>query len=191
MSSVMSFVPPPVLSVLELFKGPLAGMRFADVDADGLASLIARVDAAGAEATDAEAKLAELQQALAVQQDALLALAQRALAYARVFAESHEELLSELNGISLPRSGKPRKASSGKSSDAPGAPVQVQLDSEPVLAELAFGAGSVEARAIELDSEPTNAHAVPVVPSARKSRRARAALSDAQLDEEARASASE
>ncbi len=188
----MSFVSPPVLSVLELFNGPLAGMRFADVDAEGLASLVARVDAAGADVSAAEAKLSELQQALTVQQEALLALAHRALAYARVYAESNEELLSELNGISLPRPAKPRKASAAKSSDVSGPPGAVRAQPEAsAAAELNPGAQSIEGRAIELDVESTEASAVPVAPNARKVRRGRAALSEAQPDEDARASASE
>ncbi len=189
----MSFVAPSVLSVLELFKGPLAGMRFADVDAEGLAALIASVDAAGVEVSDAEAKVGELQQALAVQQEALLALAQRALAYARVFAESDDQLSSELNGISLPRSGKPRKASAPKSSDVPSVAgsLQAQSDAASADAELAPGTASLEGRAVELDADTSGASLVPALASTRKSRRTRGAVSDGQADPEARVSASE
>jgi hypothetical protein len=182
-----------VVSVLELFKGPLAGMRFGDVDADGLASLAAKVDAAGAEVADGEARLAELQQGLAAQQEALLAFAQRALAYARVYAESHEELLTELNGISLPRPLKPRKANAPKPSDAPSAlpsSVQAQLESAAPSAELAPLAEPVEGRAVELDSESMDAEAMPVLPPARKSRRSSSAASKTPSDGDERASAS-
>src|ERR1041384_8285717 len=94
-----SSLPPAIPSVLELFKGPLASLRFAEIDAAGLASLAAEVESADAEVSAQEAKLAELRQELAVRQDALLALAQRALAYARVYAESNDELLESLNRI--------------------------------------------------------------------------------------------
>lgn len=194
----MSIVPPSVLSVLELFKGPLAGMRFADVDADGLSSLLASVEAAGVEVTAAEVQLAELQQALAVQQEALLALAQRALAYARVYAESHDELLNELNGISMPRPAKPRKASAPKFPDPPSAEGSVQAPAASASAgdERAPHAAAAEGRAIEFDSGPSEASEAseaPAMPvsSARKSRRTRAAISDSQADEDTRASASE
>jgi hypothetical protein len=65
-----------------------------------------------------ETELAELRQNLAQRQEALLVLAQQALAYARVYAENDEPLLEELNRISLPRATKPRKASAGKTTGA-------------------------------------------------------------------------
>lgn len=102
---------PPIQSVLELFKGPLANVRFADIDAAGLAKLAAEVESAGSEVDQQEHKLAELRQALAQRQEALLTLAQRALAYARVYAEEDELLLEELNRIVLPRPAKPKKPS--------------------------------------------------------------------------------
>lgn len=106
----MTSLSPPVQSVLELFQGPLANVRFGDIDAAGLAKLAAEVEAASSEVREQENKLSELRQTLAQGQDALLALAQRALAYARVYAEDDEELLDAVNRISLPRAAKPRKA---------------------------------------------------------------------------------
>jgi hypothetical protein len=114
----MTSLSPPIQSVLELFKGPLSGVRFADIDATGLASLAAEVESAASEVQRQEAQLAELRQALAQRQEALLVLAQQALAYARVYAENDEPLLEELNRISLPRAAKPRKPSAAKPSAA-------------------------------------------------------------------------
>jgi hypothetical protein len=103
-------LPSAVQSVLELFQGPLANVRFADVDAAGLASLAGEVEAASAEVEAREAALVELRQSLAQRHDALLALAQQALAYARVYAENNDEQLLEVIGaIALPRATKPRK----------------------------------------------------------------------------------
>lgn len=110
----MTSISPPILSILELFKGPLAAVRFADIDADGLAALAREVEAAANEVEQQEAQLTELRQALAQRQEALLGLAQRALAYARVYAEDDEPLLEELNRISLPRAAKPRKSNGNK-----------------------------------------------------------------------------
>jgi hypothetical protein len=130
--------PPAIQSVLELFKGPLADVRFADIDAAGLANLAAEVERAAGEMNEHEAKLAELRQGLAERQEALLLLAQRALAYARVYAEDNAELLEELNRISLPRSSKPRKPSAAKTTgareaEAPSAPsAAVEEVTEPV-----------------------------------------------------------
>jgi hypothetical protein len=114
----MTSILPPIQSVLELFKGPLSSVRFADVDAAGLANLAAEVEAAASELQQHEEKLVELRQSVAQRQEALLVLAQRALAYARVYAETDEPLLQELNRISLPRAAKPRKAGAIKSSGA-------------------------------------------------------------------------
>jgi hypothetical protein len=110
----MSAIPAPIQSVLDLFEGPLANVRFADIDANGLAKLAAEVEAVAAEAQRQEEALAELRQGLAQRQEALLSLAQQALAYARVYAESDEPLLEELNRISLPRAAKGRKPNAAK-----------------------------------------------------------------------------
>lgn len=182
----MSFIVQPVLSVLELFKGPLAGMRFADVDAEGLSQLAANVESAGLEVASAEAKLAELKQLLAAEQEALLVLAQRALAYARVYAENHDELSSALNGITLPRPAKPRKATAAKPSDAsPTATEPTPSDAQP-----AETAAPLEAREVELDPERAEGEAKQVT-SARKSRRNRSLTADAESVGSSGASASE
>ena len=105
----MTSLSPSIQSVLELFKGPLSNVRFADIDAEGLARVAAEVEAVGGEVARHEEELAMLRQTLAQRQEALLTLAQQALAYARVYAENDEQLLDELNRIALPRSTKPRK----------------------------------------------------------------------------------
>ena len=112
-------LPPAVQSVLELFQGPLANVRFADVDAAGLASLAGEVDAAAAEVEAHEATLVELKQSLAQRQEALLALAQQALAYARVYAENNDEqLLDVIGAIALPRATSPRTVKPRKTNKA-------------------------------------------------------------------------
>lgn len=101
---------PAVQSVLDLFQGPLCNVRFADVDAAGLAHLAAEVEAATLEVEAREAALVELRQNLAQRHEALLGLAQQALAYARVYAENNDEqLLEVIGGISLPKAAKARK----------------------------------------------------------------------------------
>ena len=117
-------LPPAVQSVLELYRGPLSNLKFADVDAARLAQLGAEVEAATAEVEAREIALVELRQSLAQRQDALLALAQQALAYARVYAESNDEpLLEAITGIALPRPAKARKPGGSKSNgDAEAAP---------------------------------------------------------------------
>jgi hypothetical protein len=114
----MTSLSAPVQAVLQLFQGPLSGVRFADVDAAGLASLVSEVEGAASAVAQQETRLNELKQTLAERQDALLLLAQRALAYARVYAEHDEALSQQLASIALPRAGKPRKANGAKAPSA-------------------------------------------------------------------------
>lgn len=112
----MTSLAQPVQAVVTLFEGPLAGVRFADLDAAGLSKLAADVTGAASELERQEAALAQLRQDLAQRQEALLSLAQQALAYARIYAEGDEALMAELNAIALPRATKARKQSSAKPS---------------------------------------------------------------------------
>jgi hypothetical protein len=110
----MTSLPQPLQAVVALFEGPLSGVRFADVDAAGLSRLAAEFASVAAEVEQHEAKLVELRQGLAQRQEALVALSQRALAYARVYAEDDDELLAKLNDIALPRAAKARKPATAK-----------------------------------------------------------------------------
>ena len=145
----MSQLSPPIQAVLELFvHGPLADQRFADVDAAVLSELASTVEAAAAAVAEQEAQLSELRQTLADRQDALLLLAQRALAYARVYAEHDDALTEQLSRISLPRAGKPRKASAkAASSEASAASSPDESAAEPTTETVAFDAPSVDAQA--------------------------------------------
>jgi hypothetical protein len=105
----MSSLSPSIQSVVQLFRGPLAGVRFADIDAAGITNLAAEVESIAAEVESSEAKLSELKQSLAQRNEALLGLAQQALAYARIYAEGDDALTAELAQIALPRPAKPRK----------------------------------------------------------------------------------
>lgn len=115
----MTSLSPPLQAVVALFRGPLENVRFADIDAAGLSTLAQEVEDAANDVQAHEAKLSELRQLLSQKQEALLVLAQQALAYARIYAEGDEALSAELNEIALPRAAKPRKASSAKAEPAP------------------------------------------------------------------------
>ena len=112
----MTSLAQPVQAVVTLFEGPLAGVRFGDIDAAGLSKLAAEVTRAASELEQREAALTALRQELAQRQDALLALAQQALAYARIYAEGDEALLAQLTDIALPRATKARKSLPAKPS---------------------------------------------------------------------------
>jgi hypothetical protein len=106
----MSTIPQPVQSVLDLFVTCLADVRFADVDAATLARAASEVEAAAERLAAAQVTLDAASSTLKDRQEALLQQAHRALAYARVYAESDEALSAQLLAISLPR--QPRRPAS-------------------------------------------------------------------------------
>lgn len=162
---------PPLQAVLQLFQGPLADVRFADIDAAGLASIAAEVESAADAVAQHEAQLSELRQTLVERQDALLLLAQRALAYARVYAEHDEALTEQLARITLPRAAKPRKASAAKATEAlePAEPAAA-LTRKPLTTEAAEDA----------TTEANNEAVSPSLPPRKTKRRlARATSQDA------------
>lgn len=110
----MSSLSSPLQSVVALFTGPLQGVRFADIDGEGLGALASEVESLNGEVEAHEAHLAQLRETLSQKQETLLALAQQALAYARIYAEGDETLSAELNEIALPRATKPRKSTAPK-----------------------------------------------------------------------------
>jgi hypothetical protein len=96
-------ISPPIQSLLELFTTSLADVRFADLDGQTLARLAAAVNTAAEAVAAAQSTLDAAREALNERQETLLHQSQRALAYARVFAESDETLTVQLDAISLPR----------------------------------------------------------------------------------------
>ena len=96
-------IPAPVQALLDLFTTSLADVRFADVDGQALARCATEVESAAEAVALAQSALDAAREALQQKQDALLQRAQRALAYARVYAEGDETLSGRLDGVSLPR----------------------------------------------------------------------------------------
>jgi hypothetical protein len=99
----MNAISPPIQTLLDLFTTSLADVRFADVDGQALARFAADVEVAADAVAAAQSALDVAREALQERQDALLQQAQRALAYARVYAESDEALSSQLEALTLPR----------------------------------------------------------------------------------------
>jgi hypothetical protein len=150
----MSSLSPSVQAVVQLFEGPLAGVRFADIDGSSLGHLATEVEEAARQVQAQEAQLAELKQVLTLRQDALLTLAQRALSYARVYAEGDEALTAELSRIALPRPNKPRKKDVTSESSPTDLP---PLEAEPARA-------SVTPTDEALDASPAEAKDGPEAP---------------------------
>jgi hypothetical protein len=99
----MSTTHPAVQALLDLFATSLADVRFADVDGPSLARCAAEVEAAAQAELVARLALDAANAALQEKQEALMQRAQRALAYARVYAESDPALAASLEAIGLPR----------------------------------------------------------------------------------------
>ena len=99
----MEAISSPIQSLLDLFASDLADVRFGDIDAQTLGRLAVDVETAATVASSAQAALDAAREMLLVRQDALLQHAQRAIAYARVFAENDDALSARLSAIALPR----------------------------------------------------------------------------------------
>lgn len=117
----MSPIAPPVQALLDLFATDLADVHFADVDAQLLARLAVDLEASAEAAAIAQEALERANAAVLERSDALLEQAQRALAYARVYAERNPPLLERLEAITLPRARRPR-AESPTLTEAPSLP---------------------------------------------------------------------
>lgn len=144
-------ISPPIQAVLDLFDGPLGQVRFADIDSATLRRLAGEVEAAAAELEAQQAALDALRKATLEKQEHLLLQAQRALAYARVYAEGDEELSARLAQIHLARPAKRQKAdsaegeASGKKSSATARPpLSGASTARPSTADPADAASAVE-----------------------------------------------
>ncbi|MHA7634709.1 hypothetical protein [Corallococcus sp. M7] len=96
-------ISPALRALLELFATDLADVKFPDVDTAVLGESAAHVREKAEAVARAQAALDAARQALNESQESLLQKGQRALAYAKVFAEDDAELVSKLEAIHLPR----------------------------------------------------------------------------------------
>lgn len=101
-------IPTAVKELLALFDGPLSEVRFPDVDGAALREQVASVDAAVKDVEAAAAAWAEAKREVDARLEVLLQKAQRALAYARVYAEGKPELDAQLASLVFPKWGDPR-----------------------------------------------------------------------------------
>ncbi|HYQ41351.1 MAG TPA: hypothetical protein VER11_05275 [Polyangiaceae bacterium] len=184
----MSYLSPPVQAVIDLFEGPLAEVRFADVDASALLSLARATEAAAADLAQHEAQLSELRQSLADKQDALLLLAQRGLAYARVYAEHDEALSEQLSRINLPKASKPRKATPKPASPEPTGPTVAATPEGEAVAEASTAEAASDTPKLEdaageelaLEQRPSEEQPAGTKSSSKGKRRAAAPRDEAQ-----------
>jgi hypothetical protein len=101
-------IPEAVSRLRALFDSELADVRFGDLDATALERATASVRAAARELAEAEALAAAARASLESTRAALLQLGQRALAYARIYADGSPELAERLETIAI--GGETRRA---------------------------------------------------------------------------------
>lgn len=105
--------------LLAVFADALGDVKFPDVDARALGTQAKQIEERFGEVRRAEAALVEARRKLGEAQDGLLQRAQRALAYARVFADGDPTLTARLDAIALPRARAARSATVPATDDAP------------------------------------------------------------------------
>lgn len=99
-------VPPALLALHAIFTSALQDLRFGNFDESVLGAAIAQVGARADAVAAAEAALAEARAGLAQAQDELLHTGQRALAYARIYAEDDPELSERLLSLAATLGGR-------------------------------------------------------------------------------------
>jgi hypothetical protein len=103
-------IPAAMTALLDLFGTELAQVRFGELDGAALDTAAGEVREAARELAQAEALAEAARGALEAARERLLQKGQRALAYARIYAEESPELAARLDTIALvcePRRGEP------------------------------------------------------------------------------------
>lgn len=111
-------IPEAFTSLLALFASDLAHVRFGDLDRAALETAAAAVQAAAAELATAELAAAAARAELEATRDELLQTGQRALAYARIYAEGSPPLTQRLQTISFASGPRPGDASDANKTGA-------------------------------------------------------------------------
>jgi hypothetical protein len=129
------------------------------------------VTAAADAVREAEAALAQAQTAFAEKQEALVSRAQRALAYARVYAEDNAALQARLESISLPKAAKraPKAERVAKTERAAKNNSAENLETSTADASAEMET-SISERTVEPDAETASAE-----PAGRKNKRKKGA----------------
>jgi hypothetical protein len=96
-------IPPAMGTLLDLFATELKELRFGEIDRPALEKAAAAVRAAAQELAEVEALAETARASLEAAREALLQKGQRALAYARIYAEGSPALDERLQAINLGR----------------------------------------------------------------------------------------
>lgn len=125
----MNPIPSAIQEVLDLFQTQLAPVTFGGLEAGVLTTGAEAVRLAAAALIEAEASAEEARNVLLEKQDELAQKAQRALAYARIYAEDDPALLATVESISLPRSA--RRNAKEDEAGQPGVPLMKRRGRPP------------------------------------------------------------
>jgi ElaB/YqjD/DUF883 family membrane-anchored ribosome-binding protein len=117
-------LPPSVKALVELFKNELSAVTFPGVDGALLEKLSADVQGYTEAVIKAEAALEAARAALRESEEALAVKSQKALAYARVYAEDRPDIASKVDFVAriagaAPAPAAPARERDGGGSDAP------------------------------------------------------------------------
>ncbi|UQA57749.1 hypothetical protein [Polyangium aurulentum] len=136
-------IPPSVQALMDLFEKDLAEVSFPGVDMATLKQVITDVRKHTKAVTEAEAALEKARTALRESEEQLSTKTQRALAYARVFAEDRPELLAKVTSVarvagvsttSTPAKSAPKSDASGDAPKRRGRPKKVTEPAEGAAA---------------------------------------------------------
>ena len=150
-------VPAALLDLLALFEGPLKSVQFPDVDRAVLSELADSVRASAEDVERAGAALLAARVALDERREALVRMSQRALAYARVYAEDDAELRAKIDTITMPKTRGPAKSPPARSPEAAANPEAQQNTSRQAGDLEATGTEVVEAPAPRRRGRPPKA----------------------------------
>ena len=106
--------------VIDLYSVELAEVRFPDLDLSALLYAQTELHAAQVEVERVEAELADKRAVLEARSQALLQKAERALAYAKIYAQGDEDLVPRLAEIGRKRSSGASASMANNTHSSPG-----------------------------------------------------------------------
>jgi hypothetical protein len=117
----MNPIPTAIQEVLDLFEDQLAPITFGGLETRVLTAAAETVRVAADALAAAEAAAEAARAVLVERQEELALKAQRALAYARIYAEDDPPLLEKVEAIALPRVGRraPREEAPAQTGNVP------------------------------------------------------------------------
>lgn len=148
----------PLLELLAVFEGPLKDVRFPDVDRAVLVELADGVRASAEDVERAGAALLAAKAALDDRREALLRMSQRALAYARVYAEDDADLRAKLDSIAMPKMRASAKSAAPRAAEVASSPVNA---ASPADAEGAVAPQSADRQPGDMETPGTEVVGAP------------------------------